>query len=149
MRYAAPQWTDERRAALRRARARLAHARVDGVDWFWPADERPQGASPPDVVRLLSPFDPLVWDRPRFELLWGWPYRFEAYTPVAKRRMGYYALPMLWKDHVIGWANLKITNGTLQSEIGYSGSQAPRDRAFKRELQAELDRMRIFLGLER
>ena len=58
-------------------------------------------------------------------------------------------LPMLWKDHVIGWANLKVTNGTLRSEIGYTGSRAPRDRAFKQELEAELDRMRMFLGLER
>lgn len=49
-------------------------------------------------VRLLAPFDPLVWDRRRFELLWGWPYRFEAYTPPAKRKLGYYALPLLWRD---------------------------------------------------
>ena len=35
-------------------------------------------------VHLLAPFDPVVWDRRRFELLWGWPYRFEAYTPVAE-----------------------------------------------------------------
>ena len=51
-------------------------------------------------VRLLAPFDPIVWDRRRFELLWGWPYRFEAYTPVAKRKLGYYALPLLWRDRV-------------------------------------------------
>lgn len=146
MRYAAPQWTDHRREALRRARARLAHARVAGVDWFWPAGERVEMASPPDVVRLLSPFDPLVWDRPRFELLWGWPYRFEAYTPAGKRRLGYYALPLLWKDRVIGWGNVTVKNGALQCAIGYTASQ-PRDRAFNRELEAEIDRMRVFLRL--
>ena len=53
------------------------------------------------MVRLLTPFDPIVWDRRRFELLWGWAYRFEAYTPVAKRKLGYYALPMLWREHVM------------------------------------------------
>ena len=147
LRYAAPQWTDERKEALRRARARLAHARVEGVDWFWPAGERVQAASPPDVARLLSPFDLLVWDRPRFEMLWSWPYRFEAYTPAAKRRLGYYALPLLWKDRVIGWGNVTVRNGALQCAIGYIASQPPRDRAFKRELEAEIERIRVFLGL--
>ena len=36
-------------------------------------------------MRLLTPFDPVVWDRRRFELFWGWAYRFEAYTPLPKR----------------------------------------------------------------
>ena len=79
---------------------RLAHARVDNVEWYWPAGEVPEDAAPDDAVRLLAPFDPIVWDRRRFELLWGWPYRFEAYTPVAKRKLGYYALPLLWRDRV-------------------------------------------------
>ena len=67
----------------------------------------PSAASEPDdEVRLLAPFDPVVWDRRRFEILWGWAYRFEAYTPVPKRKLGYYALPLLWRDRVIGWANV-------------------------------------------
>ncbi len=63
---------------------------------------------PPRRVRFLAPFDPVVWDRRRFEHLWGWPYRFEAYTPSAKRIRGYYAMPLLWCDRVIGWANAGI-----------------------------------------
>ena len=98
---------------------------------------------------LLTPFDPVVWDRDRFELLWGWVYRFEAYTPAPKRKLGYYALPMLWRDHVIGWANVAVTDGELQVDLGYEGPGAPRDRAFQRELQVECDRMRAFLGIER
>jgi uncharacterized protein YcaQ len=90
----------------------------------------------------------VVWDRARFELLWGWVYRFEAYTPAPKRKRGYYALPLLWRDHVIGWGNLAVKNGELKPEFGYVESQPPRDRAFRRELEAELDRMRAFLGLE-
>ncbi len=65
------------------------------------------------MVRLLAPFDPVVWDRRRFEMLWGWPYRFEAYTPVTRRKLGYYALPLLWRDRVIGWGNVSVNNGTL------------------------------------
>ena len=60
---------------------------------------------------MLAPFDPLVWDRRRFELFWGWRYRFEAYTPAAKRTLGYYALPLLWRDRVIGWANVTSSRG--------------------------------------
>jgi hypothetical protein len=47
---------------------------------------------------------------------------------------------------VIGWANLSVKQGELNSEFGYVGSE-PRDRTFKRELAAELDRLRVFLGL--
>jgi hypothetical protein len=97
-------------------------------------------------VRLLAPFDPVVWDRSRFELLWGWVYRFEAYTPVSKRKRGYYAMPLLWREQVIGWGNLSVKDDELQAEFGYVDS-APRDRVFKRELDGELDRVRAFLGV--
>lgn len=146
LRYAAPQWSKELTAALLRARERLSHARVDGVEWYW-GKKNPTHSASQESVRLLAPFDPVVHDRARFKLLWGWEYRFEAYTPVAKRKLGYYALPLLWRDRVIGWANLAIKNGNLESELGYVGTQ-PRERAFKRELVAELDRMREFLGLD-
>jgi len=147
LRFAAPQWHGELRATLATARERLGHARVDGVDWFWPAREDPSAASaPPDRVRLLTPFDPLVHDRRQFELLWGWVYRFEAYTPPARRKLGYYAMPLLWRDRVTGWGNLSVEDGQLQAEVGYVGSR-PRDRVFPRELDRELERMREFLGL--
>jgi uncharacterized protein YcaQ len=120
---------------------------VDGVDWYWPAEERLTRAVPQDRVRLLSPFDPVVWDRRRFELFWGWAYRLEAYTPASKRKLGYYALPLLWRNRVIGWGNITVRNGKLQSDFGYIESRPPRDPSFKRELEAELDRIRAFLGL--
>ena len=91
----------------------------------------------PDAgVRLLAPFDPVVWDRRRFELFWNWSYRFEAYTPITKRKLGYYALPMLWRDRIVGWGNLTVTGGQLQSTFGYVSSQ-PRERSFRSELEAE------------
>ncbi len=148
LRFAVPQWHGELKAALQRAKERLSHSRIDGVDWYWPSGEDPARSAPQHTVRLLTPFDPLVWDRERFELLWGWVYRFEAYTPAAKRKLGYYALPLLWRDCVIGWGNVSVKNGELKSEFGYVESHPPRDRAFKRELEAELDRMRAFLGLD-
>ena len=77
---------------------------------------------------LLAPFDPVVWDRRRFEQLWGWAYRFEAYTPVAKRKLGYYALPLLWRDRVIGWGNVSVVKGAVRASFGYVGRR-PRERA--------------------
>ncbi len=117
------------------------------MDWYWPNEENPPRALAPESVRLLAPFDPVVHDRTRFELLWGWVYRFEAYTPAPKRELGYYALPLLWRDRVIGWGNLTVKNGNLTSDLGYVAGQPPRDRAFKRELEAELERMQAFLGV--
>lgn len=144
LRYAVPQWRSELPSALDRARQRLRHARVDGVAWFWPADETVR-ESPDDVVRLLTPFDPVVWDRHRFEMLWGWAYRFEAYTPRLKRKLGYYALPMLWRDRVVGWANVSNRDGELDAECRYVRSR-PRDRGFTIALAEELERMRVFLS---
>jgi uncharacterized protein YcaQ len=146
----APQWRTDRNAALKRAKARLAHARVDGVDWFWPMDENPASRrnAPGETVRLLAPFDPVVWDRRRFEHFWGWAYRFEAYTPAPKRVRGYYALPLLWREQVIGWGNLSVAGGTLVSELGYQSGRAPRDAAYRRALDEELARLRVFLHLE-
>ena len=146
LRYAVPQWRVGLNAALARARKRLSHARIDGVDWYWPCDESPSTHESQNLVRLLTPFDPVVWDRRRFELFWNWAYRFEAYTPPAKRQLGYYALPLLWRDNVIGWGNISAKDGDLHAGIGYLKS-APRDRVFKRELDAELDRMRAFMEL--
>ena len=145
LRYAVPQWRRLLKDALARARQRLAHARVDGIDWYWPDGERVRMKAADGVVRLLAPFDPVVWDRRRFELFWGWRYRFEAYTPAAKRRFGYYALPLLWRDRVIGWANLSLAAGRLQSEVGYVATAPPKERVFTRELEKELERMRRFL----
>jgi uncharacterized protein YcaQ len=148
LRYAVPHWSGALTSALQRARHGLQHARVNGVDWYWPSGETPGAAEPDDTVRLLAPFDPVVWDRRRFELLWNWPYRFEAYTPVSKRRWGYYALPLLWRDRVIGWANASVDEGRLTVDVGYVSGHTPRDRRFPQALEEECDRLNAFLGLE-
>jgi uncharacterized protein len=148
LRYAVPHWASALDGTLQRARRRLAHARVDGVDWYWPAEEPLAHAEPDDSVRLLTPFDPVVWDRRRFEILWGWAYRFEAYTPVPRRKLGYYALPLLWRDRVVGWGNVAMKDGTLQGGFGYIASHPPRDRTFRRALDEEMTRLRDFLGIQ-
>jgi uncharacterized protein len=153
LRLGAPQWTTDCRAAWARARLRLPSSEVDGLRWYWPADEQPlakrwsPGNGDPDVARLLAPFDPLVWDRRRFELFWNWTYRFEAYTPAAKRVRGYYALPLLWREEIIGWGNLSVEDRRLRAEMGYVSGRAPQDPAFRRALNQELDRVGRFLGL--
>jgi uncharacterized protein YcaQ len=148
--YGAPHLSAQTQAILRAAREHFASLTIDGATWYWPADENPASRryAPDDSVRLLAPFDPVVWDRRRFELLWDWKYRFEAYTPEPKRKLGYYALPILWHDKVIGWGNLAVANGKLKSSFGYADGKAPRDAAFRDALDAELARMSAFLGLD-
>ena len=146
--HAAPQWQGLRKTTLARAKARLAHARVSDVDWYWPAHEDPRQPiwRAPAKVRLLAPFDPVVWDRRRFESLWGWAYRFEAYTPAARRVRGHYALPLLWRDRVIGWANLKVVDERLRHDIGYV-QQPPRGQGYLAALDRELQAVALFLGV--
>lgn len=118
---------------------------VSDVAYIWPAGRRTYEEAPASV-RFLAPFDPLVWDRFRFEQLWQWPYRFEAYTPVAKRVRGYYALPLLWGESVIGWANARVMNSALSVDLGFVGKQ-PKGRAFRNAVDEEIERLKTFLAL--
>jgi uncharacterized protein len=146
VRFGAPQWRPQLKAAISRAKARLSHGQIAGHSWYWPAAEklerRWEGGSV--GLYLLTPFDPIVWDRKRFKHFWGWEYRFEAYTPVAKRKLGYYALPLLWRDEIVAWANVTAKNGQLDCQLGFLHAR-PKDAAFERDLEAELERLRTFL----
>ena len=151
LRYGAPHFESRlrERSLLRVAidSGRLREHSVDGVNWIVPAGDKVRGEAPAKV-RILAPFDPVVWDRRRFELFWGWRYRFEAYTPPARRQLGYYALPLLWRDQVIGWTNLTAANDRLRAEIGFA-HERPRALEFNRELEAELERLREFIAVSR
>jgi uncharacterized protein YcaQ len=147
LRYGASHLDAEVRQVHENARSRYAHARVDGVLWFWPPDENPAAVRRrvDDKLRFLTPFDPVVWDRRRFQLLWGWEYKFEAYVPAHKRRMGHYAMPMLWGERMLGWGNLKLVGGRLHHELGFAGPR-PRGREFQQALDESLEQMRKFLN---
>lgn len=148
LRYGVPQLAVEVRHIQQQAKSRYAHAHIDGLSWFWPQGEKP-GSARHQVdrrLRFLAPFDPVVWDRRRFQLFWGWEYKLEAYVPAHKRRMGHYAMPMLWGEQILGWANLKVVDGRLRHELGFNGRQ-PRGSAFKRALDEALQQMQEFLDL--
>jgi len=148
LRHGVPHLAAEMRELQEHAKSRYAHVQVDGVLWFWPEGEKPVAAGDlvDNRVRFLAPFDPVVWDRRRFQLFWGWEYKLEAYVPAHKRRMGHYAMPMLWCDKAVGWANLKVVDGRLQHELGFAGPE-PRGRAFRLALEEALQQMQNFLRL--
>ena len=106
-----------------RARGLLAATEIDGIAYLWPTDTPPSPRAAAPSLRFLAPFDPLVWCRRRFAHLWGWEYRFEAYTPAAKRSRGYYALPLLWGAEIIGWVNVARTRHGLDVQPGFNADR--------------------------
>jgi uncharacterized protein YcaQ len=104
----------------------------------------------PTAAALLSPFDNLLWDRPFARRAFGFDHLIEVYKPASQRQFGYYVLPFLWRDRIVGRADLKSERGdgalvvkTVHLEKGVRRSAA-LDDAFERAL----DRLRRTIGLE-
>lgn len=99
---------------------------------------------------LLSPFDNLICDRARTSLLFGFDYRIEIYVPAAKRRYGYYVLPILHGDKLIGRVDSrfdKAQNAYVVDNV-YAEPGAPRDKATGKAVRGALDTMAEWLGAD-
>ena len=107
-------WREAERELEERRRRRLG-AWLQGGEWH----AHPEISDEPvaDRVTLLSPFDGLVKDRDRAEALWGFRYRLEMYVPKAKREYGYYVLPLLVGDQVVGRAEPRFDRKTGRLEL--------------------------------
>jgi hypothetical protein len=105
----------------------------------------------PSVAALLSPFDNLLWDRRFAKRVLGFEHLIEVYKPAPKRRYGYYVLPFLWRDRIVGRVDLKTERkeGALVAKAVHLEPRVRRSSALDDALDKALDRLRRVIGLER
>jgi uncharacterized protein YcaQ len=122
-------WREAERELEQRRRRRQGAWRQRGE---WHAHPDVSDEPVPERATLLSPFDGLVKDRARAEALWGFRYRLEMYVPRAKREYGYYVLPLLVGDQVVGRAEPRFERATGRLELlGAWGDTSRLDEALE------------------
>lgn len=154
---------DERRLAalgIARARARAmpmepVHvgevgepAVVEGVKGEWRVDPRYLDDGFEGRTALLSPFDRLVHDRVRTEELFDFEYTLEMYKPAAKRRWGYFALPILHGDRLVGKLDAVADRKASVLRVNAIHEDVAFSRAMTAAVQKEIDELAAWLGLE-
>src|SRR5712691_7362146 len=129
--------------------ARLA-VEDDGASVLLPAGAALDPPRPSAAV-LLSPFDNLLWDRRFVRRVFGFDHVIEIYKRAPERRYGYYVLPFLWRDRIVGRADLKSdrAEGTLLVNAFHLEPGVRRSAALDEAFSRALDRLRRTVGLER
>jgi len=119
--------------------------------WDRPAWLDPQARMPRKVEAraLLAPFDPLVWERDRTHRIFDFFYRIEIYTPLNKRNYGYYVLPFLLGDRLVGRVDLKADRAASALLAKAHVEPGIDKRKVEQPLRDELRLMADWLGLER
>jgi uncharacterized protein len=122
-------------------------ATVEGVQGQWRVDPEALGADFEGRTALLSPFDRLAYDRKRAQELFDFEYTLEMYKPAAKRRWGYFALPVLHEDRLVGKvdATADRKRGVLQVNAVHEDVRFTRATAMA--VQAEVEALASWLGL--
>jgi uncharacterized protein YcaQ len=116
-------------------------------------DETEAGPGRAGAVSFVAPLDPIVWDRRMLRDLWGFEYRWEIYTPAARRRHGYYVLPILFGDRFVGRIEPRLDRARgrlavlgIDFEAGFDPLEAP---GFVSALAEALEAYRSFVGATR
>lgn len=126
----------------------LIEAEVEG--WDKPAYLHPEASAPRNLrgTALLSPFDNLVWCRPRVERLWDFHYRIEIYVPEPKRVYGYYVLPFLMEGELVARVDLKTDRQDDVLRVKGTFGEPGIDRvAVGRAMRTELETLASWLGV--
>ncbi|MEZ2144738.1 crosslink repair DNA glycosylase YcaQ family protein [Bradyrhizobium sp. DN5] len=139
--------------ASRVRRGELVPVAIDGAGkqehWASPGALELGERASPDLVHILSPFDPLIIQRKRTNLIFGYNHLFEAYVPKAKRKFGYFALPVLVGDEIVAALDLKTDRQVKKllmqkwTWVGEGKKTAGR-KELKRKIEDELDRFERF-----
>jgi hypothetical protein len=121
---------------------------VEGVPGEWRIDPEGLGQAFTGRTALLSPFDRLIHDRARAQELFEFEYLLEMYKPQAQRRWGYFALPVLHEDRLVGKLDAKADRKGGILQVNAIHEDVPFDRATKSAVHAEVEALASWLGLE-